>query len=84
MPDAEVQVRRAKTWGPERLEMIYDLMKSRRSVRRFRPEAPTREQIERLIDAAVTAPSASNKQPWRFVIVANRKKIAELASFVRE
>jgi len=64
--------------------MIYDLMKSRRSVRKFKPEAPSREQIERLIEAAITAPSASNKQPWRFIVVANRKKIAELASFVRE
>jgi nitroreductase len=64
--------------------MIYELMKSRRSVRRFRPDAPPREQIERLIEAAVTAPSASNKQPWRFIVVANRRKIAELASFVRD
>jgi nitroreductase len=64
--------------------MIYDLMKSRRSVRRFRPDAPSREQIERLIEAAVTAPSASNKQPWRFVVVANRTKIAELSAAVRK
>ena len=63
--------------------MIYELMKSRRSVRRFRPDRPPRDQIERLLDAAVTAPSASNKQPWRFLVVVNPKKIAELASFVR-
>lgn len=64
--------------------MIYELMKSRRSVRRFKPEAPPRDQIERLIDAAITAPSASNKQPWRFIVVADLRKIAELAAFVRE
>ncbi len=63
--------------------MIYDLMKSRRSVRRFRPDCPPREQIERLIEAAITAPSASNKQPWRFIVVTNRRKISELASSVR-
>jgi nitroreductase len=63
--------------------MIYDLMKSRRSVRRFRPDRPPKEQIERLIEAAITAPSASNKQPWRFIVVANPRKISELASFVR-
>src|SRR5947208_1177153 len=34
--------------------MIYELMKSRRSVRRFKPEPPSREQIERLINAAIT------------------------------
>lgn len=64
--------------------MIYELMKSRRSVRRFRSDAPSREQIERLIEAAITAPSASNKQPWRFVVIADRTKIAELTGFVRE
>lgn len=63
--------------------MIYDLMKSRRSIRRFTPQAPSREEIERLIEAAVTAPSASNKQPWRFIVVASRSKISELASHVR-
>lgn len=64
--------------------MIYDVMKSRRSVRRFRPDAPPRDQIERLLEAAVTAPSASNKQPWRFIVVTDRKRIAELAQYVRE
>jgi nitroreductase len=64
--------------------MIYELMKSRRSVRRFRPEAPSREQIERLIEAAITAPSASNKQPWRFIVITDRRRISELAGYVRE
>ena len=46
-------------------------MKSRRSIRRFKSARPGREVIEQLIEAAVTAPSASNKQPWRFFIVTN-------------
>jgi nitroreductase len=37
----------------------------------------------RLIEAAVTAPSASNKQPWRFLIITNRGTIAELGDAVR-
>jgi len=64
--------------------MIYELMKSRRSVRQFKPEPPSREQIERLIEAAITAPSASNKQPWRFLVVTNREIIVRLAAAVRE
>jgi len=64
--------------------MIYELMKSRRSVRQFKPEPPSREQIERLIEAAITAPSASNKQPWRFLVVTNREVIVRLAAAVRE
>lgn len=63
---------------------LLELMRARRSVRRFRPEAPDRALIERLIDAAVTAPSASNKQPWRFLAVARRETIDALAAAVRQ
>ena len=51
--------------------MIYELMESRRSVRKFRPKIPSRNLIEQLIRAAITAPSASNKQPWRFVVLSD-------------
>ncbi|MBI4345395.1 MAG: nitroreductase family protein [Elusimicrobia bacterium] len=63
--------------------MILDFLKSRRSVRRFKPERPPREVIDRLIDAAVSAPSASNKQPWRFVIVTDPAVIRRMAADVR-
>jgi nitroreductase len=63
---------------------LYELMNSRRSVRRFKPEAPSREQIERLLEAAITAPSASNKQPWRFFVVSSPARIAAMAAAVRE
>lgn len=62
--------------------MIYETMSSRRSVREFRKEMPPRESIERLVAAAVTAPSASNKQPWRFLAVTRRALIEELARAV--
>jgi nitroreductase len=58
-------------------------MASRRSVRRFRPEAPPRELIERILESAVTAPSASNKQPWRFLVVRNLRTIEAMAVAVR-
>lgn len=64
-------------------EALLSLLQSRRSVRRFRPEAPGREVLTRLIEAAITAPSASNKQPWRFFVVENPGLIARLAQDVR-
>jgi nitroreductase len=64
--------------------VVLKLMRARRSVRRFRPEAPPRELLERLVEAAITAPSASNKQPWRFLIVTGAAERAELAGVVRE
>jgi nitroreductase len=63
---------------------LYELMKSRRSVRRFKAAAPVREQIDKLLEAAITAPSASNKQPWRFFVVKSGPRIAAMAAAVRE
>lgn len=63
--------------------MIDEILRARRSVRRFKPEAPPREAIERLIEAAVTAPSASNQQPWRFLVITNREVVGRLAAAVR-
>jgi Nitroreductase family len=47
---------------------LRETMISRRSVRSFKSEHPGRERIQELIDIAITAPSASNKQPWRFFV----------------
>lgn len=63
--------------------MIEKVMRERRSVRRFKPEPVAREVIERLIEAAVCAPSASNRQPWRFVVITRRALIDALAGDVR-
>lgn len=67
---------------PDLGELLRELLGSRRSIRKFRPEVPGHEAVERLIEAAVTAPSASNRQPWRFIVVANRDVIARLAEAV--
>jgi nitroreductase len=48
---------------------FIDLVKSRRSVRRYRPEPVSREAIMACIEAARLAPSAENVQPWRFLVV---------------
>ena len=63
--------------------MIEQLIRSRRSVRRFKPETPPRADIERLIEMAVQAPSASNKQPWRFFIVSDKALITAMANAVQ-
>ncbi len=63
--------------------MIYEVMNSRRSIRKFQQEIPSRDVIERLIEAAITAPSASNKQPWRFLILTNNDTKKRLADAVR-
>jgi len=48
---------------------LIESMKSRRSLRRYQPRPVPREIIEAVLDAAIWAPSAHNRQPWRFVVV---------------
>ena len=42
---------------------------TRRSIRQFTDEVVTPKQLEKLLRAAMAAPSAGNQQPWRFVVV---------------
>jgi nitroreductase len=60
-----------------------DLFRSRRSIRSFTSRKPDREILTRLIEAATLAPSASNKQPWRFFIADDAALIGRLADAVR-
>ena len=51
----------------------------RRSIRRYRADPLPDGMIDRLIDAARFAPSAHNRQPWRFVVLQSSEEKARLA-----
>lgn len=63
-------------------EGLDGLLERRRSVRQYTDQVPTRETLEALIAAAIQAPSASNRQPWRFLVVCDAKVRGELADLV--
>lgn len=48
---------------------FFEVVDSRRAVRRFLPDAVPSEILDRCLDAALKAPSSSNLQPWEFVVV---------------
>ena len=52
---------------------LLDLIKHRKSVRNFRDKPVEREKIMMCLEAARLAPSASNAQPWRFIIVDDKQ-----------
>ncbi len=56
----------------------------RRSIRKFKNIQPPQIDIEKLIKAATYAPSASNKQPWRFHVVLNKDCINAIAAEVEQ
>lgn len=61
------------------LETLIQALRARRSIRRFDPSPIPTETIERLLDAAVLAPSAHNRQPWRFAVVTSPEARLRLA-----
>jgi nitroreductase len=62
------------------LKTIYE----RRSVRDYRDEPLSDELIRNLIWAAVQAPSAANKQPWRFVVIKNKAAMKKISDKAKE
>ncbi len=56
-----------------------EALKTRRSVRYFRPGEIPVGLLEELVDCARLAPSGRNEQPWEFVVVRDRQKLREIA-----
>jgi len=56
---------------------LYKAIKTRRSVRKFKSAAIPKENILRILVAANLAPTASNRQPWNFLIV-NRSSLDQM------
>lgn len=53
---------------------FYSLVENRRSIRKFTTQIPDKEIIERILGAAMQAPSGKNRQNWRFFVVAGKKR----------
>ncbi len=58
---------------------LLDAIHSRRAVRDFADEAVSEDQLRALIDAAIQAPSAVNRQPWLFTVVRDRALMARIS-----
>lgn len=67
-----------------------DIIRNRRSIRKYRQGCIPNEDITRMLQAAMRAPSAGNEQPWEFIVMRDKlqmKKITEFhpyASMVKE
>jgi nitroreductase len=60
-------------------EAVLSLLKGRRSIRRYRPDPVPDEMIEQLLEAGRWAPSASNRQPWQFIVVRDEAILKQVA-----
>ena len=57
---------------------VREALLKRRSCRKFVDQEISKEIIEELMKAAMSAPSAKNKKPWKFYVVTNKDKLEEL------
>jgi nitroreductase len=61
--------------GKEFVQTIF----ARRSIRKYTDEPVGEEDVKTLLEAAMAAPSASNRKPWQFVVVTERQTLGALA-----
>ncbi len=61
---------------------FIDIVKRRRSIRKYLPIEVRKEDIEKIIDAGTLAPSAHFKEPWEVLVVKKAKQ--EIARFMKE
>jgi len=61
---------------------IYELISTRRSIRKYRSDPVSEEQIRRVLEAARLAPSWKNLQCWRFIVIRSEEgKVGLLSAF---
>ena len=63
---------------------VFEAMKNRQSIRKFRKDPVPREHILRMAEAASWAPTAGNSQNFRFMAVQDRETIARMRGIVDE
>jgi nitroreductase len=56
---------------------LQEAIETRRSVRNYEAHTVDKAQVEKLIHAAIQAPSASNSQPWSFAVIQDEKLLRE-------
>lgn len=59
--------------------MLIDLLRARRSLRRFTDQPVEQEKVELLLEAALRSPSSKGNNPWEFIVVTDQERIKELA-----
>ena len=65
---------------------IMEMIRSRRSIRKYKPTSVEDEKLKTVLEAAGWAPSAGNRQPWEFIVVKDpsiRRRIADIAPYGR-
>lgn len=63
---------------------LKNIIRERRSIRKFKDEPVSKEVLEELIDCARWAPSDTNSQPWKFIATSNKEIIKKVEQIILE
>jgi nitroreductase len=66
-----------------KLEELEEIIKGRRSVRRWKDQNVSEDLLRRAVEMATWAPNGGNFQGWRFVAITNRERIVRMADAVQ-
>ena len=60
---------------------VMEAIKTRRSVRKYVKKPISEKIVKEVLEAAMSAPSAGNEQPWHFVLIDNPKILSKVPTF---
>lgn len=66
----------------EKKTSILEIIKSRRSTRRFKPDMVSEEDLKAVLEAARWSPSGDNKQPWKFIVIKNKETMEKIVEML--
>ena len=59
--------------------MFYDLLKTRRSIRKFKDKEIEKEKVKEILNCGLLSPSSRRRRPWEFIVVTDKDKLVELS-----
>jgi nitroreductase len=69
--------------GSKMSDNVFDVVRKRRTIRRFTDEDVSQEQVETLLEMAMCAPNRLNRQPWHFVVMRDKELQEQIAGLLR-
>jgi len=62
------------------MDNLLKVIMSRRSIRRFTAKPVSKDVVDKILKAAMSAPSATNEQPWHFIVIDQRVILDKIAA----
>ncbi len=63
---------------------LLELVKNRRSIRKFKTDPVSDEHIDKILEVARQAPSGLNSQPWEFIVIKKKELKEKISQLVNE